>query len=62
MEYIAIVEVAKEGVWLKKFIIDLGVVLSSEESISLYCDNNEAIAQAKEPGSHQKYSKEVPPE
>ena len=53
-EYIAASDAAKEGVWLKKFIIDLGVVPDSEEPISLYCDNNGAIAQAKEPRSHQK--------
>ena len=39
---------------MKKFITDLGVVPSSEEPTSLYCDNNGAIAQAKEPRSHQK--------
>ena len=39
---------------MKKFITELGVVPGSEESISLYCDNNGAIAQAKEPRSHQK--------
>ena len=53
-EYIAASDAAKEGVWLKKFITDLGVVPDSEEPISLYCDNNGAIAQAKEPRSHQK--------
>ena len=39
---------------MKKFITDLGVVPDSDEPISLYCDNNGAIAQAKEPRSHQK--------
>ncbi|CAL9111403.1 unnamed protein product [Musa textilis] len=53
-EYIAVAEATKEGVWMKKFIIDLGVVPSNEESIPLYCDNNEAITQAKELRSHQK--------
>ena len=53
-EYIVASDAAKEGVWLKKFITDLGVVPDSEEPISLYCDNNGAIAQAKEPRSHQK--------
>ena len=60
-EYIASVEVAKEGVWMKKFITDLGVVPSSKELISLYCNNNRAIAQVKEHMSHQKCSKEVSP-
>ena len=39
---------------MKKFITELGVVLSILEPISLLCDNNRAIAQAKEPRSHQK--------
>ena len=59
-EYIATSDAAKEGVWVKKFITDLGVVPGSEEPISLYCDNNGVIAQEKEPRSHQKCSEEVP--
>ena len=53
-EYIAASEAAKEAVWLRKFIHELGVVPSIEESVPLLCDNNGAIAQAKEPRSHQK--------
>ena len=56
---IAIAEVAKEGVLMKKFITDLGVVPGSEEPIPLYYNNNKAIAQAKEPRSHQKCYEEV---
>ncbi|OAP01825.1 hypothetical protein AXX17_AT3G36900 [Arabidopsis thaliana] len=36
------------------FITELGVVPSISGPIDLYCDNNGAIAQAKEPRSHQK--------
>ena len=53
-EYIAASDAAKEAVWLKKFIIDLGVVPTISDPIPLLCDNNGAIAQAKEPRSHQK--------
>ena len=53
-EYLAAVEAAKEAVWLKKFLIELGVVPSIENGVDLYCDNNGAIAQAKEPRSHHK--------
>ena len=60
VEYITTIEATKERVWIKKFIIDLGVMPGSEESISLYCDNNGAITQIREPGSHQKCSEEVP--
>ncbi|KAL4388577.1 hypothetical protein GQ457_09G016830 [Hibiscus cannabinus] len=53
-EYIAASEAAKEVVWIKKFISELGVVPSISDAIGLYCDNNGAIAQAKEPISHQR--------
>ena len=52
LEYIAASEAAKEAVWIKKFITELGVVSSIVHPILLYCDNNGAIAQAKEPRSH----------
>ncbi|KAK8690580.1 hypothetical protein V6N13_074112 [Hibiscus sabdariffa] len=53
-EYIAASEVAKEAVWIKKFITGLGVIPSISDVVDLYCDNNGAIAQAKEPRSHQR--------
>lgn len=53
-EYIAASNAAKEAVWIKKFISDLGIVPSIVDPIELLCDNNGAIAQAKEPRSHQK--------
>ena len=42
-EYIAASEVAKEEVWIKKIITELGVVPSIVHPILLYCDNNGAI-------------------
>ena len=59
MEYIAAVEPTKEGVWMKKFIIDLRVMPSNKESIPLYYDNYKVIAQMREPGSYQKCFGEV---
>ncbi|KAK8608943.1 hypothetical protein V6N13_025253 [Hibiscus sabdariffa] len=53
-EYIAASEVTKEAVWIKKFITELGVVPSISDAMELYCDNNGAITQAKEPRSHQR--------
>ena len=52
VEYIAASEAAKEVFWYKKFATKLGVM--SSNAIPLYCDNNSAIALAKEPRSHQK--------
>ena len=51
-EYVAACDAAKEGVWIKKFVIELGVVPSAEGPMEIYCDNNGAIAQAREPRSH----------
>ena len=53
-EYIAASDAAKEAVWIKKFITELGIVPSIANPVDLYCDNNGAIAQAKEPRSHQR--------
>jgi hypothetical protein len=53
-EYIVASEATKEAVWIRNFVSELGVVPSYSSPIDLYCDNNGAIAQAKEPRSHQK--------
>ena len=53
-EYIAASEAAKEAVWLKNFLMDLGVVPSVQSTITLYCDNNGAVANSKEPRSHKR--------
>ena len=53
-EYIATSDAAKEAVWIWKFVTELGVVPTVESPIPLYCDNSGAVAQAKEPRSHQK--------
>ncbi|CAA0811089.1 cysteine-rich RLK (RECEPTOR-like protein kinase) 8, partial [Striga hermonthica] len=53
-EYIAASDAAKEVVWIRNFIQGLGVVPSVVDPIMIYCDNNGAIAQAKEPRSHQR--------
>ena len=52
-KYIAASDAAKEAVWIKKFITDLEVVPSITNPVDVYCYNNGAIAQAKEPRSHQ---------
>nr|GEZ12888.1 hypothetical protein [Tanacetum cinerariifolium] len=47
-EYIAAIDAYKEAVWVRKIISRLGVVLTFEEPISMYCDNTRAIAIANE--------------
>ena len=53
-EYIAASGAAKEGVWMRRFLIELGVSPNASNPLNLNCDNNGAIPQAKEPRSHQK--------
>ena len=53
-EYIAASDAAKEAVWIRNFIQQWGVVPSITDPVTVYCDNNGAIAQAKEPRSHQR--------
>ena len=53
-EYIAASEATKAGVWIRNFLIELGVFLNASSPLNLHCDNNGAIAQAKEPRNHQK--------
>ncbi|KAL0446377.1 UNVERIFIED_CONTAM: Retrovirus-related Pol polyprotein from transposon RE1 [Sesamum latifolium] len=45
-------EAAKEAVWMKNYIQELGVVPSITDPVVIFCDNNGAIAQAKKPRSH----------
>ena len=54
VEYIAASEAANEGVWMKEFITDLGVIRNASGPMTLFCDNTGAIALAKEPRFHRK--------
>nr|GEZ18357.1 retrotransposon protein, putative, Ty1-copia subclass [Tanacetum cinerariifolium] len=47
-EYIAVSDTSKEVVWVIKFIVGLGVVLTIEEPIKMYCDNTGASTIANE--------------
>ncbi|GJW86088.1 hypothetical protein Tco_0159233 [Tanacetum coccineum] len=47
-EYIVASDASKESVWVRKFISGLGIVLTIEEPINMYCDNNGAIVIANE--------------
>ncbi|KAL0402059.1 UNVERIFIED_CONTAM: hypothetical protein Slati_4235800 [Sesamum latifolium] len=46
-EYIVALEAAKEAVWMKNYIQELGMVPSIAEPVVIFYDNNRAIAQAK---------------
>ena len=47
-EYIAASEAAKEAVWLKNFLTDLGIVSNIDKPITLYYDNSGTVANSKE--------------
>ncbi|KAL0454916.1 UNVERIFIED_CONTAM: hypothetical protein Slati_0830800 [Sesamum latifolium] len=51
-EYIAASEAAKEAVWMKNYIQELGVVPSIAEPVVIFCYNIGVIAQVKELRSH----------
>jgi hypothetical protein len=53
-EYITTSKAAKEAVWIRKFVSELGVVPSASSPRDLYCDNSGAITQAKEPRAHKR--------
>ena len=42
-EYIAASEATNEGVWMKEFISDLGVIPSASGPMKIFCDNTGAI-------------------
>nr|GFA61841.1 hypothetical protein [Tanacetum cinerariifolium] len=48
--YIAAAEAAKEAVWIRKFVDELGVVPSNNYPIEMNCANTAAIFMVKEPG------------
>ena len=53
-EYIGASEAANEGVWMKEFISDLGVIPSASDPMKIFCDNTGAIALAKESRFHKR--------
>ena len=54
VEYIAASEAANEGVWMKEFISDLGVIPSASGPMKIFCDNTGAISLAKESRFHKR--------
>ena len=53
-EYIAASEAAQEGISMKEFTTDLGVIPNASGPMTLFSDNTGAIALAKEPRFHKK--------
>ena len=53
-EYVAASEAIKESIWLRNFLRDLKVIPNLEQPMVVYCDNSGAVANRKEPRSHQR--------
>ena len=53
-EYVVASKAAKEAVWLRNFLLDLGEVPSVQSPITLYCDNSKVIANSKKPRTHKR--------
>jgi hypothetical protein len=53
-EYVAASEAVKEAVWLRNFLRDLEIIPNLEQPMVVYCDNSGAVANSKEPRSHQR--------
>jgi len=53
-EYIAVNEAAKEAMWIRKFIGDLGVVPTINDPVEIFCDNVSAVVLAQEPRSQKR--------
>lgn len=51
-KYITTLEIAKEIVWICKFVFKLGMVSKMTYLITIFYDNTGVIAQAKEPMTH----------
>jgi hypothetical protein len=51
-KYMTTSDAANEAVWLRKFVIKLGVYPSMRDPVTIICDSTCAIANAKEPRSH----------
>ena len=53
-EYIAASEAANEGVWMKEFISDLGVIPNASGPMKIFSDNTGAISLAKKSRFHKR--------
>jgi hypothetical protein len=51
-EYMAVAEASNEGVWMRKFAIEIGVFPSMCEPVNIFCDNTTIIANTKELRAH----------
>ena len=53
-KYVAACKAAKEAIWLKKFLSNLGVMRMEQVPITLFYGNSGVVAQSKDPRNHKK--------
>lgn len=51
-EYVAVSKEAKKAIWIRKFLMELGVVLLVVQPRILFCNNSRAMTQSKKPRNH----------
>ena len=54
LEYVACTATFQEGVWLKRFMAELGIVLCVSKPVTIHCDRIVALAYAKDLMYHRK--------
>ena len=54
LEYVTCSVVVWEGVWLRRFIVELGIVVSTSEPITIHCNNKVVLAHAMDSKYHGK--------
>ena len=54
VKYVAASKATKKVVWLRKFLMELGVITKVIDPMILHCDNSKVITQAKEPRNRRK--------
>ena len=48
-EYVAGSAAVQEGVWLRRFLREFGIVARAQEPVTIYCDSSVFIAYSKSP-------------
>ena len=51
-EYLAVVQASKEAIWLRQILLEFG--FEQQPPTTLWCDNQSAIQQCKDPVQHQR--------
>ena len=53
-EYVGGSAVVQEGIWLRRFLREFGIVAHAQEPITINCDSSVTIAYSKDPRYHEK--------